>query len=546
MKKLLPSFSILFLGFFFWGCSQTGDSSSFVYCSEGSPSSFNPQIFTDGTSNNASSHTLYERLVAFEYGSVKIIPSLAKKYSISDDRLTYTFQLRPDVHFHSRSVRGSDRPEDNFTPTRPLNASDVLFSFNRMFKKEHPFHKVSGGSYEYFVGMGMNKSIKEISAPDDMTVIISLHSPDAAFLANLAMPFMSILSKEYADHLSQLGEPERIDQYPIGTGPFVFKKYVKDSLIRYKRHEKYWGELPYIKRMAFAITPDASVRYQKLKTMECQFINSPSPADLKALKREPHLKVMDGFGLNVGYLAMNVQKKPFNNSLVRAAINHALNKKAYIKAIYLDQAVPAKNPLPPTIWSYHDALEEIDYNPEKAKKLLKEAGYANGFETELWTLPVSRPYNPNGKKMGEMMQSDLAKIGIKVKLVTYEWPTYLKKTSNGEHQMVQLGWSGDNGDPSNFLNVLLSCDGVASGSNSARWCHPEFDKILQKALVTSDIKERTALYKEAQEIFRQELPWAPIAHSRVFRAMHKKVRGYKMDPLGGDIFRYVTMKEEKE
>lgn len=255
---------------------------------------------------------------------------------------------------------------------------------------------------------------------------------------------------------------------------------------------------------------------------------------------------MDGFGLNVGYLAMNVQKKPFDNPLVRKAINYALNKKSYIKAIYLDQAVTAKNPLPPTIWSYHDDLPDIEYDLEKAKALLKRAGLENGFETELWTLPVSRPYNPNGKKMGEMMQADLAKVGIRVKLVTYEWPTYLKKTSKGEHQMVQLGWSGDNGDPSNFLNVLLSCDGVASGSNSSRWCHRGFDEILQKALITSDVKERTKLYRKAQEIFREELPWAPIAHSRVFRAMSKKVQGYKMDPLGGDIFRYVSLEEPQQ
>lgn len=263
--------------FLLLGCSlKTGDSQSFVYCSEGSPSSFNPQVFTDGTSNNASSHTIYERLVAFEYGSVKIISSLAKSFSISEDRLTYTFQLREGVSFHSQKFK----EDQEFIPTRNLNSSDVLFSFNRMYQKDHPYHKVSGGSYEYFVGMGMNKAIKEMKAPDDKTVIITLNAPDASFLANLAMPFMSILSKEYGDFLLKRDEAERIDQYPVGTGPFVFKKYVKDSLIRYKRNEAYWGELPNIKRMAFAITPDASVRYQKLKTMECHFINSPSPADL--------------------------------------------------------------------------------------------------------------------------------------------------------------------------------------------------------------------------------------------------------------------------
>ena len=511
------------------------DNQSFIYCSEGSPSSFNPQIFTDGTSNNASSHTIFERLVAFKYGSVEIIPSLAESFDISEDRLTYTFHLRKDVPFHAN---------DRFTPTRLFNSKDVLFSINRMLNKDHPYHKVSGGSYEYFVAMGMNKAIRSLKAPDLYTVVMTLSSPDASFLANLAMPFMSIHSQEYAEALLKNKEQERIDQYPIGTGPFVFKNYSKDSVIRYKVNPDYWGEKPSLKRMAFSITTDASVRFQKLKTMECHFINSPSPADLEAIKREPHLKLEEGFGLNIGYLAMNTEKKPFDNPKVRRAISLALNKKSYIKAIYLDQAIPAKNPLPPTIWSYHDELKELEYNPQKAKALLIEAGLPQGFSAELWTLPVSRPYNPNGKKMGEMMQADLKKVGIDIKLVSYEWPTYLKKTSQGEHQMVQLGWSGDNGDPSNFLNVLLSCDGVTSGSNSARWCHPQFDQLLKDALLTSDIKERTRLYKRAQEIFREELPWVPLAHSKVFRAMNKKVQGYKMDPLGGDIFRTISLQKD--
>lgn len=533
-KNSFISLTCLLLTFGLTSCSgKKGTQDNFVYCSEGSPTAFNPQITTDGTSNNAAAHTIYEKLVDFKYGSTKVIPALAESFEISEDRLTYTFKLRKGVLFHSL---------EDFKPTREFNADDVLFSINRMRLKDHPFHKVGGGSYEYFSGMEMGDIIKSVEKKDDHTVEITLSRPEAPFLANLAMSFMSILSKEYADYLAKADQKEKIDHFPVGTGPFIFKKYVKDSIIRYKRNDNYWGEKPKVKGLVFAITPDASVRFQKLKAGECHLVIEPSPADLPAIKEQDSLKLLSGSGLNVGYLAMNTQKKPFDSVLVRKAINMALNRDSYIEAIYLGQAIKAKNPLPPTIWSYNDGVKDFDLNIESAKKLLAEAGFPQGFETEIWTLPVTRPYNPNGKKMGEMMQADLAKIGIKAKLITYDWPTYLKKAREGEHSLIQLGWSGDNGDPDNFLNVLLGCAGVEAGSNVARWCNQGFEKLISEAKLTTDIQKRTSLYEKAQEIFKSEAPWVTIAHSKVFRAMAKNVSGYKIDPLGGDIFKHVELK----
>jgi dipeptide transport system substrate-binding protein len=505
---------------------------TFVYCSEGSPSAFNPQITTDGTSNNAAAHTIYERLVEFKYGTTNIVGALAKKWEISKDKKSYTFHLRKGVQFHQTKF---------FKPTRELNADDVLFSINRMRLKSHPFHKIGGGHYEYFTGMEMATLIKDVKKISPYVVQITLNKPEAPFLANMAMSFMSILSKEYGDHLISKKSPEDIDHYPVGTGPFVFKKYTKDTSIRYKSNKSYWGTKPKISNLVFSITPDASVRYQKLRTKECHLIIEPSPADLASMKTNPSIKVLEAPGLNVGYLAMNTKKAPFNKTDVRRAINYALNKASYIKAIYLGHAMVAKNPLPPTIWSYNKNVNNYDYNLVKAKALMKKAGYSKGFETEIWTLPVTRPYNPNGKKMGEMMQADLAKIGIKAKLITYDWPTYLKKARLGEHQLIQLGWTGDNGDPDNFLNVLLGCSGVNAGSNVARWCHGKFNDLILKAKRITGKKERTKLYAKAQKIFNDQAPWAPIAHSIIFRAMVKGVKGYKIDPLGGDIFKTVDI-----
>ena len=210
---------------------------TFVYCSEGSPSAFNPQITTDGTSNNASTHPIYNRLVDFKKGTTEIIPSLAKSWDISKDGKEFTFKLRQDVSFHKTKY---------FSPSRKLNADDVLFSFNRQLK-DHSYHQVNGGSYQYWESMGMTDLIKSIDKLDSHTVKITLSEPNAPFLSNLAMSFMSILSKEYADKLAASDERDRIDHYPVGTGPFIFKKYKKDTLIRYNVNSEYFKGSPKIK-----------------------------------------------------------------------------------------------------------------------------------------------------------------------------------------------------------------------------------------------------------------------------------------------------------
>lgn len=508
-------------------------SKTFVYCSEGSPSAFNPQITTDGTSNNAAAHTIYERLIEFTYGETKLEPGLAKSWTVTPDGLTYIFKLREGVKFHTTKY---------FTPTRDFNADDVLFSFNRQRLKDHPYHNVNGGHYEYFNAMEMQSLIKEIEKIDPYKIKIVLTRPEAPFLANMAMSFMSILSKEYSEHLIKQNEKEKIDHDPVGTGPFVFKEYQKDTLIRYYANKSYRKGKPQIDKLVFAITTDSSVRYQKLKTGECHLIIEPAPADLPHMRKNEKISLKEGSGLNVAYLAMNVKKKPFDDLNVRKAISHALNKNSYINAIYMGNAKVAKNPIPPTLWSYNTKIPGYDYNIEKARKFIKRSKYPNGFDTELWTLPVTRPYNPNGKKMGEMMQADLAKIGITVKLVSFDWPTYLSKSRKGEHQLIQLGWTGDNGDPDNFLYVLLGCSSVEAGSNVAKWCNRQFNKKITDAKIITDVKQRTKLYQEAQDIFFQRAPWVPIAHSTIFRAMSKNVTGYKIDPLGGDIFTYIDFK----
>lgn len=503
-----------------------------VYCSEGSPEGFTPALYTAGTTFDASSRAMFDRLVHFELGTTKIIPGLAESWELSDDGLVYTFKLRKGVKFHTKK---------NFKPTRDFNADDVLWSFNRQFDPDHPYNKVSGGSYEYFTGMSMDKLIKSIEKKDDYTVVFTLNRPEAPFIANMAMDFASIHSAEYAAQMTKAGTPNMVDQNPVGTGAFQLVHYQKDSVIRYKAHPDYWRGKADIDKLVFTITPDAQVRYAKLKAGECHIMPYPNPADIEQMRKDKQIKLLEQEGLNVGYLAFNAEKKPFDNVKVRQALNIAIDKKAIIDAIFQGAGKVAKNPIPPTIWSYNDSVEDYPYDPAAAKKLLKEAGYANGFETDIWAMPVQRPYNPNARRMAEMIQADWAKVGVKAKIVTYEWTEYLKRSMNGEHKSILLGWTGDNGDPDNFMAVLLGCDAIGS-SNRSRWCYKPFDDLLQKAKVSSDMAERTRLYEEAQKIFKEQAPWVTIAHSMVHMPMRKEVEGYKISPFGVHVFYGVDIK----
>jgi dipeptide transport system substrate-binding protein len=386
------------------------EAKTFVFCSEGSPEGFNPQFYTAGTTFDATSETIFNRLVEFKYGATTLEPGLAESWDISADGKEYTFHLRKGVKWHTTK---------EFTPSREFNADDVVFTFMRQLDKNHPYHAVGGASYEYFDSMGLPDLITKIEKLDDYTVKFTLKEPEAPFLANLGMDFASILSADYADQMTAAGTPEKVDTDPVGTGPFQLVAYQKDAVIRYQANPDYWRGKAKIDNLIFAITPDASVRYQKLKAGECQLMTYPNPADLEAMKSDPDINLMQQEGLNIGYLGYNTEKKPFDDAKVRTALTMAIDKAAIIDAVYQGAGTAAKNPIPPTIWSYNDAVKDVPYDVEGAKKLLAEAGHADGFETDIWAMPVQRPYNPNARRMAEMIQSDWAKIGVKANIVSY-------------------------------------------------------------------------------------------------------------------------------
>jgi hypothetical protein len=312
----------------------------------GSPEGFNPQFFTTGTTADASSVPIYNRLVEFELGTTNIVPGLAESWTAAPDGLSYTFKLSKGVKFHSNA---------KFTPTRDFNADDVLFSYNRQADPKHPYAKVTPGqTYAYFEDMGMNDIVEQVEKVDPMTVRFVLKKPEAPFMADMAMDFASILSAEYAEKMMAAKTPDVVDKEPIGTGPFQFVSYQKDAVIRYKAFDQHWDGRPKIDNLVYAITTDASVRYAKLKAGECHVMAFPKPADVALMKNDPNINLVQQQGLNVGYIAFNVEKKPFDSKLVRQALNMAVNKKAILDSVFQGAGQVAKNPIPPTLWGYND------------------------------------------------------------------------------------------------------------------------------------------------------------------------------------------------
>lgn len=499
---------------------------SLVFCSEGSPGGFDTAQYTSATDNDASD-PLYNRLAEFKKGSTEVVPALAESWDISDDGLTYTFHLREGVKFHTTPY---------FTPTRDFNADDVLFTFQRMHDPQHPFRLAYPTEFPYFNSMSLDKNIARIEKTGALTVVFTLNSVDAAFIQNIAMNFAAILSAEYVEQLLKAGKPSDINQKPIGTGPYVFQRYQKDSQIRYRGNPGYWnpGEVR-LDQLIFSINTDAAARMQKLRKNECQVSVNPRPADLESLKNDPRLKVIEKPGFNLGYISYNVEHKPLDQLEVRQALDMAVNKTAILNAVYQGSGQLAVNAMAPTQWSYDDSIQDAPYDPEKAKALLKQAGVKEGTELTLWAMPVQRPYNPNAKLMAEMLQADWAKIGLKVKIVSYEWGEYLKRSKNGEHDINLIGWTGDNGDPDNWLGTLYSCDAIG-GNNYSRWCDPQYDKLIKEAKLITDRDQRSALYKQAQQRLKQQVPITPVAHSTVSQPLSVKVDGFMVSPFGRNSF----------
>lgn len=511
------------------GCEkkQLHDVNAFTFCSESNPASFNPQLDTSSTTADASAHQIYDRLLEFNPINGIIEPGLASSWLVSDDGLSYTFELRTDVAFHTTAY---------FTPTRTFNAKDVVFSIDRWRDAKHPYHDVSGGSYPYFDSLRLDQRIKSVESLNANRIQITLQTPDSSFLANLATDFAVILSEEYASKLMDNGRPADLDRLPIGTGPYKFREFRQNQYIRFERHDDYFLATTGPQHLVFDITRKSSLRMAKLITGECDAAAFPSQSDLAVIEERSDLTLLEMPGLNIGFWAFNTSKPPFDNPLVRQALALAVDKTSLLDAVYLGQATRAKSLVPSASWAYQSNAQELGYNPVRARELLDEAGVPFNFTMSIWAMPVQRAYNPNALKMAQLMKSYLADVGVTVNIVSYDWNIFRENLRLGLHDSVLIGWNADNGDPDNFYRPLLACDAISSGTNRAMWCNPQYDALIDQALLTDDFAERTLLYHQANDLIFDQMPLMPIAHAYQYQAVRSNIINMQINPFGGIRF----------
>ncbi|MDH3230337.1 MAG: ABC transporter substrate-binding protein [Alphaproteobacteria bacterium] len=530
-----PGLRILNIAFVALMCmavaGQAAPVKTLVFCSRESPDTFNPQLTTSQATFDASSRQIYDRLVMFDSGSAEIVPALAESWRISEDGLAYVFRLRAGVSFHA--TRG-------FRPTRELTAEDVVFSFSRQLDRKHPWHGVSGGDYPYFRGLGLHELVDSVTAVDEMTVAFRLTRPSASFLAILAMDFASVLSAEYAGAMLAAGTPERLDREPVGTGPFMLVQYQRDALIRYVANRKFWRGAPAIENLVFAITPDTSVRMQKLRNGECHVIDEPDPADLPALFTDPAIRVALQTTADLGYLAFNTQKPVLSDVRVRRALSLAIDRQAIVDRALGGIGIAASSPLPPGFRLDKADKAPARHNPERARQILVDAGYRD-LSIDIWAMPVSRPYMRSARRVAEMIRDDWAAIGVEATITIPDWETFLKHSMVGAHETILFGWIGETLDPDVFLSPILSCAAATSGANRSRWCDPGFDRLLLEARRATDRAERETLYDIALERLETEAPLVPLLHSVSFTPLRREVSGYATSPLGGHYFHGVDL-----
>jgi len=502
-------------------------------CTEASPDGFDVVQYNSLVTTNASADVIFNSLVSYDEVAKKVVPALAAKWEVSPDGLTYTFHLRPHVQFQTTPW---------FKPTRALDADDVVFTFERMLDANNPWHQVAGpNGFPHAQSMGLPKLIKSVSKVNNDTVRIELTEPNATFLSILTMGFASIYSAEYADQLQKAGKETDLNLKPVGTGPFQLKSYTKDAVIRYDANPSYWGPKPKVDHLIYEITPDATVRAQKVGTGECLIALSPKPQDVTAAHDNKKLKVVETPAFMTAFVALNTQQKPLDNQKVRQALNMAFDRKTYLKNVFDNTATPATNPWPPITWGYDKSIQPYPYDPAKAKQLLADAGFPKGFSTTIWTRPNGSVLNPNPNLSAALLQADFAKIGVKAKIKVVEWGELIKEAKEGQHDTLFMGWAGDNGDPDNYLTPLFSCNGVKSGINFSRFCDPQLDKLISEGKTTSDQAKRVKLYEQAQQIIHDQALWIPLGYPTASAITRVNVNGYRVSPFGRQNFADVSV-----
>ena len=458
---------------------------------------------------------IFETLVK-QNEEMELEPELATEWEAVEDNV-WEFKLREDVKFHD----GTD-----------FNAEVVKANIERIIDE-----KV--GSPRGF----LYEMVEEIEVVDDYTVRFITEYPFAPLPAHLAhnggaMVSLKVIEEDYKAIENGEEPGSVVNENPIGTGYFTFDEWKADKHIKLTKNEDYWGEEAKLNSVTFKVVGEDQTRIAELLTGDSHMADPVSPSDVEQVDNEEGLFVNRQGSTSLSYIGFNVEKEPFNDPKVRQAINMAIDKEQIIEGIYDGNGIPANGPLAPDVFGYDESVPGFEYDLEKAKELLKEAGYEDGFKTTLWT-------NDNRERMDTAtnVQAQLKEIGIDVEVEILEWGAYLDKTANGEHDMYVLGWSIVTGDADYGLYPLFHSSNVGNPGNRSFIKDPELDKLLDDARQNPDPEERVKLYREIQEMLYDLAPMLYIHHQEYLVGVNENVKGLVQLPTGIFELQNVTIEE---
>ncbi|MGH1359312.1 MAG: ABC transporter substrate-binding protein [Burkholderiaceae bacterium] len=470
------------------------------------PKSLDPQAVT-AVNDFRILVNLYDGLTRYKDGTLEVEPSLAESWTIADDGKTYTFKLRSDVKFHDGTA---------------FDASAVKFNFDRMLDKKHPFHNTGPFPLAFFFS-----AVEKVNALDSHTVEFKLKDPYAPFLSNLAYPTGLMVSPSAVKE-----NGKGFGRKPVGTGAYKFEAWEANSKVVVSRNPDYWGGSAPLEAIIFRPITDANTRIAEMLAGGLDVMVEVPPDSLQQFRSNNDFTVQEQAGPHVWFLILNAKEGPFANKAVRQAANYAINKKALVENILQGTAEVAAGPTPPAFaWAYNKSLQPYPYDPAKAKALLEQAGYKGEELTFFVAEGGSGMLDPIA--MGTAIQADLQAVGMKVKIETYEWNTYLGKVNPGlagKADMAEMAWMTNDPDTLPFLALRTAASPDKGGFNSGYYSNKKVDELLSAARTETDQSKRASLYQEMQTIVKDDAPWVFVANWKQNAVVSKRVKQFKLQP----------------